>query len=210
MKGTGKGEEGEPGPGGTDRPVPSPKVPAGPCSPRSVGSCPGSFRGRRCAPAAAHPPRGLRVHARDLRPPPLLPRSHAVSRLGGRSPPAPAMPPQKGRGRRKPGGIWAGSPEGAAGARPEGGEKPSRYPGPRVPAPPQAEPRRARGGHGSAAPSGRGWGFREELWSGAEGQGPLRIEREGRAALWPGRTLLQRVTFLHGPRPRAQTRQRLK
>lgn len=163
------------------------------------------MRSSSCAPPArfARPCAGFAPSA-------LAPTEPRGVPAGREVPPAPAMPPQKGRGRRKPGGIWAGSSEGAAGARPEGGEKPSRYPGPRVPAPPQAEPRRARGGHGSAAPSGRGWGFREELWSGAEGRGPLRIEREGRAALWPGRTLLQRVTFLHGPRPRAQTRQRLK
>lgn len=85
-------------------------------------------------------------------------------------------------GRTKSGGVWAGFPDGAAGAGPRQGAGRA----PRV---------LSSRDHGQ----GRGTGESCEEPPGCCGE-------DGGA----GKTLLQRVTFLHGPGPREQTRQRLK
>lgn len=163
---------------------------------RSPPTIPAVARLHRAAQAAARPPRGLRVRARHLRPPPSVPRG---ARPGGSSL-LPRPCPPKLRGHRNPGGICCGSPEGRPGpVRREQGTHP-RAPG-RLPAL-------------SPEPGGRGWArSRCPVWprvgGNPRGSPELGMEREGCAALRPGDTLLQRVTFLHGPRPRAQTRQRL-
>lgn len=98
-------------------------------------------------PAVVDARRHVDAHPRaGFAPSALLPRSCVGSCQGGRGiPHCPGHGAPKGRGRRKPGRIWAERPEGAAGARPEGNGIRSSGTGP-PPAPPQPEPRRAKGG----------------------------------------------------------------
>lgn len=109
--------------------------------PLQVGFCPISARGRGCPQTRSCAPTRAGFASSTL-----LPRNRFGSCPGagrGGGPTAPVMPLAKSRGRRKPGGIWAGRSEGAAGARPEGNGNHLRSPGSGRP---RSRNRRGRGG----------------------------------------------------------------
>lgn len=152
------------------------------------------MRAGRCAPA-----RGICA----LSPAPTEQRRVLPGGRGGHCPGH--APPKRIVGAGSPAGSGLGAPRGRSVPGRRETVSAARAPGPRLPR------SRSRGGRRGGRRIRRPSPARVGDPRGAlERRAHLGSEREGHGALRPGKTLLQRVTFLHGPRPREQTRQRFK